>query len=119
VINVQRGEHRRGYECHVDSTPVSTLLHVTTHPPGAGGELVVANRGDVVGRGAVDADPSNIYPVAGRFVVFDGRGHTHYVKPLTNPDDVRVAVVMNYYTPSVTEDDRPDDLDDHLFHSDT
>jgi hypothetical protein len=119
VINVQRGDHQRGYECHVDSTPFSTLLQATTHPPGAGGELVVANRGDVLGREAVDADASRIYPVAGRFIMFDGRGHTYYVRPLTNPNDVRVAVVMNYYTPSVTEADRPDDLDGHLFYSNT
>jgi NAD(P)-dependent dehydrogenase (short-subunit alcohol dehydrogenase family) len=43
VLNVQRGGHLR-YECHVDSNPLGGLLYVTTHPPGAGGELVVARR---------------------------------------------------------------------------
>ena len=119
VVNVQRGDHQRGYECHVDSQPVSTLLYATSQPPGAGGELVVSNKGDVASREEVDADATRIYPIAGQLVVFDGRQHTHYVSPLTEPNDARVAVVMNYYTPSVTEDQRPDDLDEHLFWSNT
>lgn len=119
VVNVQRGDHQRGYECHVDSQPVSTLLYATSQPPGKGGELVVSNRGDVASREEVDADATRIYPIAGQLVVFDGRQHTHYVSPLADSDDTRVAVVMNYYTPSVTEDQRPDDLDEHLFWSNT
>ena len=86
---------------------------------GAGGELVVSNRGDVKGRKNVDADALRIYPTAGQLVVFDGRQHTHYVAPLNDPEGVRATVVMNYYTPSVTEDERPDDLDEHLFLSNT
>lgn len=119
VINVQRPDHQKGYEAHVDSTPISVLLYATSQPEGAGGELVVSNKGDVSNREEVDADATRIYPVAGQLIVFDGRQHTHYVTPLTDPDDVRVALVLNYYTQHVTEDDRPRDLDSHLFLSDT
>ncbi|HVA11036.1 MAG TPA: 2OG-Fe(II) oxygenase, partial [Candidatus Dormibacteraeota bacterium] len=92
VINVQRFSDERGYESHVDSQPVSTMLYATSHPEGAGGELVVSNRGDVKGRKNVDADALRIYPTAGQLVVFDGRQHTHYVAPLNDPEGVRATV---------------------------
>lgn len=112
-MHIQLGDAER-YECHVDSSPLSVLLYVTDHPVGRGGDLVISNRGDVRGRQEVDADATRIHPVAGQLVVFDGRHHTHYVAPLKDPDGVRVAVVMPYYTPSCSEGLRPADLDHHL-----
>jgi hypothetical protein len=114
TLNVQRG-NLQSYECHVDSNPVQALLYVTSHPEGKGGELVVANDGDVPDRQAVDANPSRIYPVAGHLVIFDARQHSHYVEPLTDPSGVRVVAAMTYYTPTSSESDRPEDLSDHLF----
>ncbi len=113
-LNVQRGASMR-YECHVDSNPIGALLYVTTHPPGAGGELVVSNTGDVSGTAAVDADCTRIYPVAGHLVLFDARAHSHYVAPLLSLDGQRIVVAMNYYTPSCPERERPADLSQHLF----
>ncbi|SDC50804.1 2OG-Fe(II) oxygenase [Streptomyces prasinopilosus] len=112
-MHIQRGSAER-YECHVDSSPLSALLYVTDHPAGSGGELVVSNRGDVRGREEVDADATRVHPVAGQLVVFDARHRTHYVAPLTDPDGVRIVVVMPYYTPSCPESARPTDLDHHL-----
>lgn len=116
-LNVQQGRMMR-YECHVDSNPIQGMLYFTDHPPGTGGELVVANRGDVSGKEAVDADASRIYPVAGHLVFFDARHHTHYVRGTEADGGLRVAAAMNFYTPSSPEADRPKDLNRHLFGAD-
>jgi hypothetical protein len=112
-VNIQRGSSER-YECHVDSVPVVGLLYVTDHPIGTGGELVVANRGDVRGRDEVDADATRIHPVAGHLILFKAVDYTHYVSPLASPGDLRVAVIMSFYIPSCPEDARPSDLVQHL-----
>jgi 2OG-Fe(II) oxygenase superfamily len=113
-LNVQMGTEAR-YECHVDSNPIEGLLYVTTHPADAGGDLVISNQGDVRGIQDVDADATRIHPVAGYLVFFDARQYSHYVTRLADPFDIRVVVAMNFYTPSCTEEDRPADLDRHLF----
>ena len=113
VLNVQRGRKMR-YECHVDSNPIEGLLYVTTHPPGAGGELVVANSPAAESVQEVDADATVVYPNAGNLVFFDARRFAHYVRPLTEADAVRIVVAMNFYTPSCSEAARPADLSTHL-----
>lgn len=112
-LHIQRGSTER-YECHVDSNPIAALLYVTSHPDGSGGELRVANKGDVRGRHEVDADSTRIHPVAGQLVFFDARRHTHYVAPLRDPEGIRVVVVMTFYIPSCPEEMRPKDLNRHL-----
>jgi hypothetical protein len=113
-LNVQQGDVMR-YEAHVDSNPIGGLLYATTHAPGEGGELVVANRGDVRGIAAIDADASRVYPVAGHLVFFDARHHSHYVAPLSSGDAMRVVVAMNFYTAESPETERPADLSHHLY----
>jgi hypothetical protein len=106
------------YECHIDSAPIACILCATDQPPGSGGELTVANRGDVRGRAAVDADASRIYPVAGHLIVINGNRYSHYVSALAQDETggvgVRIAIAMTYFTPSRTESMRPLDLDGHL-----
>lgn len=112
TLNVQTGDWR--YEAHVDSNPLQGLLYVTDHPAGTGGELVVARKPDVIGIENVCRDCILIYPKAGRLIFFDARRHTHFVRQLQDPDDVRVVVAMTYYTPSCPESTRPEDLSAHL-----
>lgn len=113
VLNVQRGNSER-YECHVDTNPVEGLLYVTSHPAGHGGELAVGNNVHAKGVKEIDGDCTVIYPQAGHLVFFDARVHPHYVRSLIQ-GDVRVAVAMNFYTPSAPESSRPADLDEYLF----
>lgn len=115
VLNVQEGDGSR-YECHVDTNPVEALLYVTSHPPGTGGELVVANRPGAASVEEVDADCTVLYPQEGHLVCFDGRHHPHYVRALAG-SGLRVAVAMNYYVPSCPEETRPPDLDEYLYGS--
>lgn len=112
-LNVQRGPDNR-YECHVDSNPIEGILYVTTHEPGEGGELVVADNDVARGPEEIDRSATRIYPTAGTFVLFDARGRSHYVARL-NGDSVRVAAVMNFYTDYCPESARPPDLNWHLF----
>jgi hypothetical protein len=116
-LNIQKGTRMR-YECHVDSNPLEGLLYVTDQPKGRGGELVVANRPDAEGVRAIKADCECIYPKAGRLVFFDARHHPHYVAPLRDENDIRIAVTMNFYTPACPESARPRDLNKHLFGED-
>ena len=58
---------------------------------------------------------SVIRPQAGHLIFFEGRDHPHYVRPLRADDDVRVAAVMNYYTPACPESTRPAELNRHLY----
>lgn len=114
VLNVQTSEDMR-YVCHVDTNPVQGLLYVTTQPPGTGGELVISNNTAAASLEEVDADCAVIYPQSGHLVFFDGRYNPHYIRPLLRHDDIRVAVAMNFYTPSAPESLRPSDLDNYLF----
>jgi hypothetical protein len=117
VLNVQAGADMR-YECHVDSNPIEGLLYCTGHPPGEGGELVVANSTSAADVEAVEADASVVYPVQGNLIFFDARDFAHYVRPLRDDDAVRIVVAMNFYTPSSPEERRPPDLNRHLFGAD-
>ena len=115
VLNIQTGTDMR-YEAHVDTNPIEGLLYVTSHPPGSGGELVVSNRPDS-GRGSVEEveqDCSIVYPCAGNLIFFDARRFNHYVRPLKNPEAIRIVVAMNFYTESSPETMRPESLDRHL-----
>jgi hypothetical protein len=114
VLNVQcYGDMR--YECHVDTNPIQGMLYVTTHPPGDGGELVVCNNTRATCLSDIDSDCTVIYPVSGHLLFFDGRHNAHYIRPMTKPGSLRVAVAMNFYIPSVPETLRPPDLDDYLY----
>ncbi|MDX2028389.1 MAG: hypothetical protein SFW62_07115 [Alphaproteobacteria bacterium] len=130
AVNIQaaydvdsRGNPMR-YERHVDWAPTS-LLYATTHPPGTGGELVVANnpsaRGDEIAQDCI-----KIHPHTGQLICIDARKYPHYVEPLKPRDPsfvqerpLRVVVVMLYCTGpegSCPESSRPSALDRHLGH---
>src|SRR6266542_1657180 len=89
ALNIQSGADR--YECHVDTNPIEGLLYVTTHREGEGGELVVSNLGEVHSIEVVDRDASVVEPKAGHLLFFDGRYHSHYVRPLADPTALRVV----------------------------
>jgi hypothetical protein len=72
---------------HVD-TGLQLIFFTEDLPPGAGGKLIVSNRGDVWGMPAIEADCTRIRPVAGQAIFFDARGHTHVVSALTDPHHV-------------------------------
>lgn len=112
VLNVQVPGER--YECHVDTNPVEALLYVTGHPAGTGGELAVARDVGARSKEDIDADCVALHPHEGDLVFFDGRFHPHYVRELRG-GEIRVAVAMNYYTDSVPESTRPDDLNEYLY----
>ena len=102
VLNVQRGSDMR-YELHVDSNPLEDLLYVTDLPKGYDGELVVANNAKANSVEEIEADCSVVYPTEGNLVFFDARRFPHYVRPLVDPNAIRVVVAMNFYTPSCPE----------------
>lgn len=110
ILNIMRG-HGIRYVCHVDSNPCAGLLYVTDHPPGTGGELVVAQSRSARSTAEVDRHCSVIYPTSGHLLFFDGRFHPHYVRPLRESYATRVVVAMNFYTRSCPESARPQDLD--------
>jgi|SRR6185437_8223225 hypothetical protein len=112
VLNVQRGTEMR-FECHVDSNPLTGLLFFTDHQ--AGGELVVAHDQAAEGLMAVERSCSVIRPHAGHLIFFDARKYPHYARPLTAKSDTRVVAVMNYYTRSCQESNRPPGLNRHLY----
>jgi len=114
VLNVQRGSEMR-FECHVDSNPLTGLLFCTDQPAGAGGELVFGHDPAASDVGAVERDCSVIRPHAGHLIIFDGRHHPHYARPLTSESDVRIVAVMNFYTESCPESTRPRELNRHLY----
>lgn len=113
LLHVRRGTEAR-YECHVDSAPLTGLFYITDHPVGRGGELVVANSKNAWGPEEVAADATRIHPVAGQLLFFDARNNTHYIEPLTDPDDLRLSIAMTFFTVSNPEGTRPVDLDAHL-----
>jgi hypothetical protein len=114
VLNVQRGTGMR-FECHVDSNPLTGLLFCTDQPAGGGGELVVAHDATAADIAAVERDCSVIRPHAGHLILFDGRGHPHYARPLMAENATRVVAVMNFYTETFPESTRPRELNKHLY----
>ena len=114
VLNVQRGATMR-FECHVDSNPLSGVLFCTDHLAGAGGEIVFAHDPAAADVGAVERDCSVIRPHAGHLIFFDGRRYPHYARSLRSELDLRVVAVMNFYTESAPESDRPRELNRHLY----
>jgi hypothetical protein len=109
VLNVQRGTEMR-FECHIDSNPLTGLLFCTDHLAGAGGELVFSHDPDATDVKAIEQDRSVIRPHAGHLIIFDGRRHPHYARPLVSASDTRIVAVMNFYTESHPESTRPQDL---------
>jgi 2OG-Fe(II) oxygenase superfamily len=114
VLNVQRGTAMR-FECHVDSNPLTGLLFCTDHQVGTGGELVFGHDPAAADIDAVERDCSVIRPHAGHLIIFDGRQHPHYARPLASESDMRITAVMNFYTESCPESTRPPELNRHLF----
>lgn len=112
-FNIQVGNKMR-YECHVDSNPISCVLNCTSHPIGDGGELIISNDINSVGIDEIERDCKIVTPEAGNLLIFDGRNHPHYVRPLNKPEGLRIILGMNYYTNECPESLRPSDLDYHL-----
>jgi hypothetical protein len=112
VLNVQRGTGMR-FECHIDSNPLTGLLFCTEHVDG--GELVFAHDAAAASIADVEQDCSVVRPSAGHLIFFDARQYPHYVRPLTQASDMRVVAVMNYYTESYSESNRPPELNRHLY----
>jgi hypothetical protein len=114
VLNVQHGTGMR-FECHIDSNPLTGLLFCTDHGPGDGGELVFAHDDAARSMADIERSCSVLWPQAGHLVIFNGREHPHYVRPLRADHDTRVVAVMNFYTPSCPESTRPPALNRHLY----
>lgn len=115
-LNIQKGCKMR-YECHIDSNPLQGVLYVTTHAKGEGGELVVSNNSQSIGTKEIDEDCEVIYPRKGMLYLFNATKNPHYVRPLKNSGDTRVAVTINFYTSNNPESSRPEDLNNHLFNT--
>jgi hypothetical protein len=113
VLNVQQGNEMR-FECHVDSNPLTGLLFFTDHPDG-GGELVAGNDPDAVGIEALERNRAVVRPQVGQLIFFDGKTYPHYARRLQAQHDVRVVAVMNFYTASCPESQRPPELNRHRF----
>jgi hypothetical protein len=112
VLNVQRGTRMR-LECHIDSNSLTGVLFCTDHV--SGGELVFAHDAAAASIADVERDCSVVRPSAGHLIFFDARQYPHYVRPLTHASDMRVVAVLNYYTESCPELNRPGELDRHLY----
>jgi hypothetical protein len=112
VLNVQRGTGMR-FECHVDSNAVSGLLFFTDHL--VGGELVVASDPRAEGIEAIEQRCTIIRPQAGHLIFFDARDYPHYARRLKSEADTRIVAVLNYYTDSWPETNRPPELNQHLY----
>jgi len=113
-FNVQKGKKMR-YECHIDSNPIQGVLYITTHKQGDGGELIVSENSNAIGIKEIDINCKIIYPKSGFLYLFPGEHFPHYVRPLTNDNDIRIVMAMNFYTNKNPELNRPKDLNNHLF----
>jgi hypothetical protein len=108
-LNVQLQGNR--YEGHVDTNPYELLLPATDHPPGTGGELVVAGHDDVHTIEEIEAShPIIIHPRKGMLLIFNGMKRAHYVRQQQAP--IRVLGAGNYYTKQHRH--RPVDLTNYL-----
>jgi hypothetical protein len=114
VLNVQSDPTMR-FECHVDSNPVSGLLFFTSHPLGEGGELVISYSPDAYGIQQIEENCSIVVPSAGYLLLFKGRLHSHYARPLAWAGAIRIVAPMNFYTREFPESDRPAVLNEHRF----
>ena len=114
VLNVQQGTAMR-FECHVDSNSLTALLFLTDHDRSEGGALVIAHDSAAASMAEIDRWCAVLRPQAGHLVFFDGRRNPHYVRPLTSDAHPRVVAVMNYYTESFPESQRPRELNCHLY----
>lgn len=114
VLNVQQGTEMR-FECHVDSNSLTALLFLTNHGLSEGGELVIAHDGTASSMAEIDRWCAVLRPQAGHLVFFDGRKNPHYVRPLSSDARPRIVAVMNYYTESCPESQRPRELNRHLY----
>jgi 2OG-Fe(II) oxygenase superfamily len=114
VLNVQLGTEMR-FECHVDSNSLTALLFFTDHGRSEGGELVIAHDRAATSIAEIDHLCAVLRPQAGHLVFFDGRTNPHYVRPLSSDAHTRIVAVMNYYTQSCPESQRPRELNRHLY----
>jgi hypothetical protein len=103
TLNLLRGQGCR-YEKHVDSNSVTGLLFASTLTPEDGGALRLYYPG---------AEPMDIYPSRGTFLLYDARWVPHEVMPLLR-DVVRLSLPMNYFLKTDIEV-RPEHLDDYIF----
>lgn len=103
TLNLLRGEGCR-YEKHVDSNSVTGLLFASTLTPEDGGALRLHYPG---------AEPLDIYPSRGTFLLYDARWVPHEVMPLLR-DTVRLSMPMNYFLKTDIEV-RQEHLDDYIF----
>lgn len=113
-FNIQKGLKMR-YECHIDSNPIQGVFYITTHKKGMGGELIVSENSEAIGVNEINKDCKIIYPKSGYLYLFPGQLFPHYVKPLNDKNSIRIAMPMNFYTINNSEDERPKDLNKHLF----
>jgi hypothetical protein len=93
-LDVQTGGNR--YQPNEGDRHWGALLHVTDHPEGTGGELVLGHDPQARTIEEIDAACSVIHPEAGHLLLFDARRHPHYVRPLRTPGRSRIAVTMSY-----------------------
>ena len=103
MFNLLRGQGCR-YEKHVDSNSVTGLLFASTLTPEDGGALRLHYPG---------AEPMDIYPSRGTFLLYDARWVPHEVMPLLR-DVVRLSMPMNYFLKTDIET-RQEHLDDYNF----
>ncbi|MGA4604206.1 2OG-Fe(II) oxygenase family protein [Pseudoalteromonas maricaloris] len=113
-LNIQYGNSMR-YECHVDSNPIQGVLYLTEHTEG--GELIVSHEQSAVGVDEISLNCVTIKPEVGMLYLFDGRKNPHFVNSLKKEKDLRIAVTMNFYTNECNEEQRPTDLNEHLFNN--
>jgi hypothetical protein len=99
-VNLLRGKGAR-YEAHLDSTPYTLLLFVTSHPVGGGRLLMGA-----------DDRKIGIIPRAGQGIIFDGSAVPHTVEPLRE-DGIRITVPMVYLPARIATAVNPE-LDQYL-----
>lgn len=90
------------YRWHTDAVPFTALVFLTTLPTSAGGEFLIRTRQDEV---------MTVPPVAGQFVLMDGRQCAHAVAPLRE-NIVRITIPMVFPAYQI---ERPPGLDDYLY----
>jgi 2OG-Fe(II) oxygenase superfamily len=99
-VNGLKGQGER-YELHTDSVPLTALLFLSG--PHDGGELTYELNGET----------GEVKPFPGRLVVFTGGLIPHAVLPMRE-DAWRISMPVSL-VPLGVEEQRPDDLDAHLY----